>query len=108
MLTKKYLIAPGPTPVPEEVLLEMAQPVMHHRNAQFSAIFAEAREGLKPVFGTKQEVLILLSSGTAAMEAAIVNTMSAGDRILVINAGKFGERWTKTAQADGITVDELN
>ncbi|MDR2869969.1 MAG: alanine--glyoxylate aminotransferase family protein [Deferribacteraceae bacterium] len=106
-MTKKYLIAPGPTPVPEEVLLEMAKPVMHHRNAQFSAIFAEAREGLKPVFGTKQDVLILLSSGTAAMEAALINTMSAGDRVLVINAGKFGERFTMIAKAYGLVVDEL-
>ena len=106
-MIKKYLIAPGPTPVPEDVLLEMAQPVMHHRNDQFSAIFAEARAGLQPVFGTKQEVLILLSSGTAAMEAAIVNTMSAGDRILTVNAGKFGERWAKIAEKYKVTVDEL-
>ncbi|MDR2884182.1 MAG: alanine--glyoxylate aminotransferase family protein [Deferribacteraceae bacterium] len=106
-MLKKFLIAPGPTPVPAEVLLEIAKPVMHHRTAEFSAIFAEARNGLKPLFGTSQDVIILLSSGTAAMEASIVNTLSQNDRILVIDGGKFGERWGSIAKKYGLTVDTL-
>ncbi len=106
-MLKKYLIAPGPTPVPEEVLLETAKPVMHHRTAGFSAIFAEVKKGLKNLFGTKQDVLILLSSGTAAMEAAVVNTLSEGDRILVIDAGKFGARWAEIAKTYGLNADVI-
>jgi aspartate aminotransferase-like enzyme len=106
-MIKKYLVAPGPTTVPEEVLLEIAKPVMHHRTTEFSAIFAEVREGLKAIFGTSQDVLILLSSGTAAMEAAVTNTLSLGDRMLVIDAGKFGARWEEIGMAYGLKVDAI-
>jgi len=100
-------MAPGPTPVPERALLAMAQPMMHHRTPQFSAIFAETCELLKYVFQTKQDVLILAASGTGAMEGSVTNLFNAGDEVLTINAGKFGERWTKIAQAYGLKVTEI-
>ena len=94
-MIKNYLLAPGPTPVPPRVLLAMAQPIIHHRTPQFSAIFSEAKEGLREVFRTGQDVLMLAASGTGAMEASITNCFSPGDEVLVINGGKFGERWTE-------------
>lgn len=106
-MLKKYLITPGPTAVPEQVLLDMARPMIHHRTPEFEAIFKEAREGLKKVFKTKEEPLILASSGTGAMESAVVNTLSQGDRALVINGGKFGERWTKICKSYGVNVEEI-
>ncbi|QPJ65070.1 MAG: alanine--glyoxylate aminotransferase family protein [Candidatus Nitrohelix vancouverensis] len=103
-MKKKYLLAPGPTPVAEHVALEMAQPMMHHRTPQFSAIFAEAAEDAKALFQTKQDVLILASTGTGGMEGCITNLFSPGDKVLAINGGKFGERWGKISQAYGMTV----
>src|SRR5437870_12242839 len=80
---KKYqLMAPGPTPVPSEVLLAMAQPMIHHRTPQYEAVFVEVRAGLKRLFQTSAEVVPLACSGTGAMEAAVVNTLSAGDRVV--------------------------
>lgn len=107
-MLKKYLLAPGPTMVPEKVLLDMAMPVIHHRTSEFSKIFSEAREKLKKVFGTKEDVLILASSGTAAMEAAVVNTLSVGDKVLVVNAGKFGLRWKEIATTFGLDVVSID
>lgn len=99
---KYRLYAPGPTAVPEDVLVEMAKPILHHRTPAFEKIVAEVREGLKWIFQTKEEVLILASSGTGAMEGSIVNVLSKGDRALVIDGGKFGERWWKILKAYGI------
>ncbi len=106
-MIKNYLIAPGPTPVPPRVLLAMAQPIIHHRTPQFSHIFADAKRGLKQVFQTEQDVLILAASGTGAMEGSVTNLFSPGDEVLVINGGKFGERWTKIATTYGLKVVEL-
>ncbi|GHU88562.1 hypothetical protein AGMMS49941_12800 [Deferribacterales bacterium] len=106
-MLKDYLIAPGPTPIPEESLLEMAKPIMHHHDPRFEALFQDARRELRAVFGTSRDVLILACSGTGAMEASVVNTLSAGVRVLVINAGKFGERWVNIVKAYGLVVDEL-
>jgi len=106
-MIKKYLMAPGPTPVPAEVLLAMAEPVIHHRTPQFEAIFAEAQEGLKKLFQTTQDVLVLAASGTGAMEAAVSNTLSPDDRVIVVNGGKFGERWVKICGSYGVAVDEI-
>ena len=106
-MIKNYLIAPGPTPVPSRVLLAMAQPVVHHRTPQFSQTFADAARNLKAVFQTQQDVLILAASGTGAMEGAVTNLFSPGDEVLVINGGKFGERWTKISTAYGLKVTEL-
>ena len=99
---KSYLFAPGPTPVPEKALLKMAEPIVHHREKVFEDIFTEVREGLKYLFETKQEVLILTSSGTGAMEGAVCNLFSPGDRVLVVRAGKFGQRWGELAEAFGL------
>ena len=105
---KKYqLMAPGPTPVPSEVLLAMAQPMLHHRTPEYEALFLEVRAGLKNLFQTSQEVLPFACSGTGAMEAAVVNTLSAGDTVAVVVAGKFGERWLEICKAFGVNVVEL-
>jgi aspartate aminotransferase-like enzyme len=101
-MEKKYLFSPGPTMLPPEVLLKMAEPIMHHREPEFEKIFAEIREGLKYLFQTKNEVLIFTSSGTGAMEGAISNLLSKGDKALVIRGGKFGERWGEICKAYGI------
>ena len=107
MIKKYYLLSPGPTPVPEHVLAGAAEPIIHHRTAEFSTIFMETTEGLKFVFGTKEDVYILTSSGTGAMEAAVVNLLSPGDKALTINAGKFGERWGNICKAYGIAHKEI-
>ena len=107
MIKKYYLLSPGPTPIPDSVLSVAAEPIIHHRTPEFSAIFMEVTEGLKYVFGTKEDVFILTSSGTGAMEAAVVNTLSAGDRALCINAGKFGERWGDICKAYGVSYKEI-
>lgn len=106
-MIKQYLLAPGPTPIPDEVVRAMAQTMIHHRTPQFSKIFAEAREGLKALFGTKNDVVILASSGTGAMEAAVSNLFSPGEKVLVINGGKFGERWLQIALAYGLEAIQL-
>jgi aspartate aminotransferase-like enzyme len=101
-MEKKYLFSPGPTMLPPEVLLKMAEPIMHHREPEFEKIFAEIREGLKYLFQTKNEVLVFTSSGTGAMEGAVSNILSRGDKALVIRGGKFGERWGEICKAYGI------
>ena len=101
-MKKTYLLAPGPTPVPETVNLEMAAPMVHHRTPQFSKIFAEAAEDAKYLFQTKQDVLILASTGTGGMESCITNLFSPGDKVLVVNGGKFGERWGKISESYGL------
>ncbi|MCK5236511.1 MAG: alanine--glyoxylate aminotransferase family protein [Deltaproteobacteria bacterium] len=103
-MKKHYLLAPGPTPVPERALLAMAAPMIHHRTPQFSAIFKEAAQLLKYVFQTENDVLILASSGTGAMEGSIVNFFSPGDEVLAINGGKFGERWGQISEKYGLKV----
>jgi aspartate aminotransferase-like enzyme len=99
---KKYLMTPGPTPIPERVLLAMAEPIIHHRAPEFSEIMKNVRDGLKYLYQTKNEVIVHASSGTGAMEAAVVNTLSSGDKIVTIRGGKFGERWSEIAQAYGV------
>ncbi|MET0152225.1 MAG: alanine--glyoxylate aminotransferase family protein [Candidatus Binatia bacterium] len=106
-MIKRYLLTPGPTPVPPEVALRMAEPIIHHRTPEFSKVFSEVRTGLQALFQTRGDVLVLASSGTGAMEAAVVNLLSAGDRVIVVNGGKFGERWTKICQSFGVAVEEL-
>jgi aspartate aminotransferase-like enzyme len=107
-MLKQYLLTPGPTPVPERVMLAMARPIVHHRMPAFTAIFNEAAEGLKWIFQTKQTVLMLAGSGTFAMEAAVVNTMKRGDKALVVVGGKFGERWRNICKAFGIETINLD
>ena len=106
-MIKHYLLSPGPTPIPNEVALAMSETMVHHRTPQFNAIFEEARAGLKNLFGTKNDVLMLASSGTGAMEAAVVNLFSPGDKVLIVNGGKFGERWLNISNAYGLNPVEL-
>jgi aspartate aminotransferase-like enzyme len=106
-MIKHYLLSPGPTPIPNEVALAMSETMIHHRTPQFNKIFAEARERLKKLFGTTNDVLMLASSGTGAMEASVANLFSPGDKVLVVNGGKFGERWLNIANAYGLRPVEL-
>jgi len=106
-MIKQYLLSPGPTPIPNEVALAMSETMIHHRTPQFNKIFEEARQGLKTLFGTNGDVLILASSGTGAMEAAVANLFSPGDKVLVINGGKFGERWLNISNAFGLDPIEI-
>jgi len=107
VIKKYYLLSPGPTPVPEAVLAAAAEPIIHHRTPEFSRVFMETTEGIKYVFGTKEDAFILTSSGTGGMEAAIVNTLSPGDKVIAINGGKFGERWGSICEAYGVKCKEI-
>jgi len=97
-MIKQYLFTPGPTPVPSEVAAAMAQPIIHHRTAPFNKAFNEVRSGLKALFGTKNDVLILASSGTGAMEAAVSNLLSPGEKALVVNGEKDEQALSSTVQ----------
>ncbi len=101
-MKKRHLLAPGPTPVLPEALAAMAKPIIYHRGPEYEALLARVREGLKFLFQTKREVLLFTSSGTGGMEAAVVNTLSPGDRVVVIRGGKFGERWGEICEAYAI------
>lgn len=107
MIKKYYLLSPGPVPIPFETLSVASEPIIHHRTAEFSKIFMEVSEDLKYVYQTKRDVYILLSSGTGGMEAAVTNTLSQGDKVIVLNGGKFGERWGQIAKAYGLNVVEI-
>ena len=107
VVLKSFLLAPGPTPVPPEVMAAMALPVVHHRTPQFAAVLAEVQGGLRELFGTAEDVLVLASSGTGAMEGAVTNLLSPGDEVVVVNGGKFGERWSKICAAYGVRVHEV-
>lgn len=106
-MIKQYLLSPGPTPIPNEVELAMSETMIHHRTPQFNKVFEEARRGLKKLFGTKNDVIMFASSGTGAMEAAVANLFSPGDKVLVVNGGKFGERWLNIANAYGLNPIDL-
>ncbi|AEX84989.1 class V aminotransferase [Marinitoga sp. 1135] len=102
MIRKNYLLAPGPTPVPIDLLLEGAKDTIHHRTPQYLEIQKVALDGAKYIFRTENPVFILSSSGTGAMETAVANTLNPGDKAIVVVAGKFGERWMEIAKAYGI------
>ncbi|MCD6101859.1 MAG: alanine--glyoxylate aminotransferase family protein [Candidatus Cloacimonetes bacterium] len=99
---KKYLLAPGPTPVPSEVLRAISEPMVHHRTPAFKAMVGQAIEGLKYVFQTKNDVLIFASTGTGAMEGAVSNVLNKGEKAVIIRNGKFAERWGEIAEKYGI------
>lgn len=107
-MKKPRLMTPGPAPVPEDVLLEMARPVIHHRSAEAKQVIVECVNDLKRVFLTEHDVMILTSSGTGAMEAAAVNTVPRGGKALVLNAGWFAQRWLKICQTYGIGAVSLD
>ena len=106
-MIKSFLLAPGPTPVPPEVLAAMSLPVVHHRTPQFAAVLADVQVALRELFGTAGDVLVLASSGTGAMEGSVTNLLSPGDEAIVVNGGKFGERWTKLCQTYGVRAHEI-
>ena len=105
---KNYLFAPGPTPIPTETLLTMALPIDYHRTGESVELLGNVTAKLKYVFQTKNDVMILTSSGTGAMEATITNILSSNDRVTVIRSGKFGERWGEICEAYGIQLDPID
>ena len=105
MFRKTRLYTPGPTPLLPAAQFAMAAADIHHRTAEFRTLYTRVLAQLKVFVGTKNDVLLLSSSGTGAMEAAVSNLTSPGDRVLVLSAGKFGERWTALAKAFGCNVD---
>ena len=107
MLNKLRLLTPGPTPLPEEVRLALAKDMIHHRKQDFVRVMERVQPGLKYLFGTEQQVLPLTCSGTGAMYAAVSNLFAPGEKVLVVEGGKFGERWREIAQAHGLTVTSL-
>ena len=106
-MKKTYLLTPGPTPIPESVLSGFAQPIIHHRTPQFQALFEDVKSGLRELFQTQQEVLLLASTWTGAMDATVSNLFRKGDSVITVNGGKFGERWTKIATAYGLNPYEI-
>lgn len=107
MPQKRYLLTPGPTPVPPEVLAALAEPVIHHRSPDFKAVFLEMHARLRRVFRTENEVLVFTASGTGAFESGFANLLSPGEKALVVSHGEFGSRWQKLAAAFGCDVVEL-
>ncbi len=107
-MRKPRLMTPGPAMVPEDVLLELARPVIHHRSNEAKQVITEVLEGLKEVFQTQNDVLILTASGTGAMEAAVVNAVPPGGKALVLSAGYFAARWTNICKAFGINAVVLD
>ncbi len=105
---KRYIISPGPVEVSPTVLSAMSMPIMHHRTPQFSEILTEVRENLKYLYQTNENVLFFASSGTGAMEAAVCNLLSKGDKAICIRAGKFGERWTELCNAFGVIPIDID
>lgn len=105
---KLMLMIPGPTPVPEQVLLALSKHPIGHRSGEFSKIMAEVTENLKWLHQTENDVLVLTVSGTGAMEAGIINFLSPGDRVLVGCNGKFGERWAQMCAAFALEVDTVS
>ncbi len=101
-MPKYRLMTPGPVAVPERVRQAMGRPLPHHRSPMFVPVFEEVRANLKKVFQTEQDVLILTGTGTAAMEAAVANTLSPGEKAIVVRGGKFGERWAELCDAYGV------
>jgi serine---pyruvate transaminase len=107
-MRKPRLMTPGPAMVPEDVLLELARPVIHHRSNEAKQVITDVLEGLKEVFQTRNDVLILTASGTGAMEAAVVNAVPPGGKALVLSAGYFAARWTNICKAFGLNAVVLD
>src|ERR1700687_5728245 len=102
---RHFLQIPGPTNVPDRILRAMDRPTIDHRSPQFARLVAAIAEGLGPVFGTKGPVIVFPSSGTGAWEAAIVNTLEPGDKVLMFETGHFATLWKKMAERFGLSVD---
>jgi serine---pyruvate transaminase len=107
MSEKRHLLTPGPTPVPPQVLAAISQPVVHHRSSDFRPVYERTLAHLREVFRTTSEVLLFGSAGTGAMESAAANLCSPGERVLVVSAGQFGERWRAIASSYRADVELL-
>ncbi|MGZ4900330.1 MAG: aminotransferase class V-fold PLP-dependent enzyme, partial [Candidatus Angelobacter sp.] len=107
MIRKGRLFTPGPTQLLPSAQLAMAAATMHHRTAEFRALYSRVLADLKTFVGTKNDVVMFTASGTGAMEAAMSNLTSPGDRVLVVSAGKFGERWEGLAKAYGCQFETV-
>ncbi|MCR5813342.1 MAG: alanine--glyoxylate aminotransferase family protein [Desulfovibrio sp.] len=108
MFNKLRLLTPGPTPLPEEVRLALARDMIHHRKQHFREIMARVQKGLQTLFGTRQIVLPLSASGSGAMTAAIYSLFAPEEKVLIVEGGKFGERWTEIAKMRGLTPCALS
>ncbi len=106
-MKKNHLLTPGPTPIPESVSSVFARPLIHHRTPAFKALFEDVQAGLQFVYQTRNRVLVLTASGTGAMEAAVCNLFSKGEKLITVNAGKFGARWAELSQAFGLGAVEI-
>ena len=106
-MVKRFLITPGPTPVPPEVLLAAAEPVIHHRAPRFGEVLNEVIDGLRYVYQTANDVIVFSASGTGGMESAVVNLVQPGDHVLVGSCGNFGERWIKLNRTWGAEVTAI-
>lgn len=104
---KKRLFTPGPTPVPEPVMLRMAEPLIHHRSPEFREIMTRVNANLRYLFQTSHPVVTLASSGTGGMESTFVSLFSPGDTVIAVNGGKFGERWVQMPRAFGLNAVEI-
>jgi aspartate aminotransferase-like enzyme len=104
---KRYLMTPGPTPVPPQVLAAMALPIVHHRSPDFRPTYRQVLDRLKEVYKTQGEVLLYTASGTAGLESVVANLTSPGDRVVAVSAGYFGERWADIARAYGCDVEHM-
>ena len=107
MIRKTRLFTPGPTPLLPAAQFAMAAADIHHRTPEFSAALDQARDRMKPLYGTSGEVILLASTGTGAMEAAVINLLQPGEHAIYVNGGKFGERWGKLLAAFGVIGHEV-
>src|ERR1700683_3241869 len=107
MLRKNRLFTPGPTPLLPAAQTAMASFTAHHRTADFRALYSRVLADMKEFIGTKNDVLVLTSSGSGVMEGAVSNLTSPDDKVLVLSAGKFGERWRELAKAFGCVVERV-
>ena len=107
-MQKRFLITPGPTPVPPEVLSALSEPVVHHRAPRFTEILKQVVAGLKHIYQTENDIIVFAASGTGAMESAVVNVVNPGDHVLVGSMGNFGERWKKLTATWGAEVTALD
>ena len=106
-MEKRYLFTPGPTPVPPEVLAATAEPIVHHRGADFRGIYERVLTQLRDVVRTSDDVLVFSASGTGAMESAVLNLSEPGDRVAVVSHGSFGERWVAICERHGLDVQAI-
>ncbi|MHB1419785.1 MAG: pyridoxal-phosphate-dependent aminotransferase family protein [Bacillota bacterium] len=108
MWEKQILLLPGPTPIPPRVLQAMCDPMINHRGPAFKDLLEEVTEGVKTIYQTRNDIVLLTSSGTGAMEAAVANFVSPGDKVIVASIGAFGERFFKICQIFGVEVDYID